>query len=75
MHNVPIADDEMKACIVLAANRLALAGLSCLALAMVGVTMLITDFLFGTTTTVIATGVTVLIFAAVWYAIPLRRRL
>jgi amino acid transporter len=59
--------------IVVGANRLAIAGLSFLAVAMVGVTMLITDFLFTPATTVVASAVTVLVFAAVWYAIPLRR--
>ncbi len=61
--------------LVITANRLSIIGLSFLAVAMTGVILLVTDFLFGTLTTVIAsTGVAVM-FAILWYAIPLRRRL
>jgi hypothetical protein len=61
--------------IVLVANRLAIAGLACLALAMTGVTLLVTDVLFGALTTVVVTAAVVLGFALLWYAIPLRRLL
>jgi hypothetical protein len=54
-------------------NRLAIAGLTFLALAMSGVVMLVTDVLFGTATTVVTTAIAVLVFAAVWYAIPFAR--
>ena len=60
--------------LVVSANRLMLAGLGVLALAIVGAMVLVTDFLFAPGTTV-AVGVGVfLIFAVVWLAIPLRRR-
>jgi hypothetical protein len=36
--------------------------------------LLITDVLFSTATTVVATGVLALAFVLLWYAIPLRRR-
>jgi len=59
--------------IVEVSNRLTIAGLTLLAIAMTGVIVLITDFVFGPVTTVVtavALGVT---FAWFWYAMPLRR--
>jgi Family of unknown function (DUF6328) len=61
--------------IVFLANRLTIAGLAFLALAMSGVMLLITDVLYGTAATVIAGTLTVLSFAALWYVIPIMRRL
>jgi hypothetical protein len=60
--------------IVFLANQLAIIGLAFLALAMTGVVLLVTDFIFGTAATVIATTMTALTFAVLWYAVPLRRR-
>ena len=60
--------------IVLMANRLAIVGLGLMALAMAGVVLLITDLLFGSTTTAIATAATLAAFAFLWYAVPLARR-
>jgi hypothetical protein len=54
---------------------LAIAGLTFLALAMTGVVLLVTDFIFGTPATTIATAMTALLFALLWYILPLRRRL
>ena len=59
--------------IVLVANRLAVIGLSFLAVAMTGVILLVTDVLFGTATVVIATAMVGLMFGALWYLVPLRR--
>jgi hypothetical protein len=61
--------------IVFLANRFALVGLAFLALAMTGVVLLITDFLYSPTATVIVTSSTALVFGLLWYGIPLRRRL
>jgi hypothetical protein len=61
--------------ILLISNRLAIAGLSCLAVAMTGAILLITDFLYGSTTTAIAVGGVAVAFAGVWFAVPLRRLL
>ncbi|MEX2194480.1 MAG: DUF6328 family protein [Thermoleophilaceae bacterium] len=61
--------------IVATANKLAIAGLGALALAMIGVVMLVTDFLFATSTTIVVTMLTALLFAVVWYALPISRRL
>ena len=55
------------------ANRMTIAGLTLLAIAMTGGITLITHVLFGTTTTVITTAAIAVGFATVWYAIPLRR--
>jgi hypothetical protein len=61
--------------IVFLANKFAIVGLAFLALAMTGVVMLITDLLYGSLATKIATSATALTFAVVWYGIPLRRRM
>jgi hypothetical protein len=61
--------------IVLVSNRLALAGLAALALAMTGVILLITDVLFAPLTTLIATAVTGATFALLWFVGPIHRRL
>ena len=61
--------------IVVTANRLAIIGLTFLAVAMTGATLLVTDFLFGALTTLAACAAVAAMFAVLWYAIPLRRRL
>ena len=65
---------QQKARLVLLANRLAIVGLGFLALAMTGVVLLITDFLFSTLLTVLCTSFAGLMFAIFWYALPLWRR-
>ena len=63
-----------KRSLVFDGNRLALAGLTCLALAMLSAVFLVVDVLFGTTTvavTVVGTGA---LFVAVWLVLPLVRR-
>jgi len=64
-----------KAYIVFLANRLTIIGLGFLALAMAGVIFLITDILYGRTATIVATVVTIVVFAVMWYALPIARRL
>lgn len=56
------------------ANRASIAGLACLALAIIGAIVLITDFLYGTTGTVIAGAVAALAFLMLWFLIPLWAR-
>ena len=60
--------------IVFLANKLAIVGLGFLALAMTGVVLLVTDFIFSVVATVITTAVTALTFVILWYVVPLRRR-
>jgi Family of unknown function (DUF6328) len=60
---------------VMTSNRLAIAGLAFLALAIIGVVLLITDVLYGAPTVIAVTALTALLFAGLWYALPLGRAL
>ena len=66
---------QQKGRLVYIANRLAIVGLGFLALAMTGVVLLVTDFLFATVVTVICTTFAGLMFLTFWYGLPLLRRL
>lgn len=66
---------QQKRQLVLLANRLTIAGLGFLALAMTGAVMLITDVLYGGLATVVISAASIAMFVALWYALPLRRRL
>lgn len=57
------------------ANRLAIAGLAALGLAMTGVMLLISDYLFSTTMAIVATTLSAALFAVLWGALPLHQRL
>ena len=61
--------------LVLVSNRLAIAGLVFLALAMTGAIMLITDVLFGVVATVVFSAAALAMFVLLWGLLPLRRRL
>jgi membrane-bound acyltransferase YfiQ involved in biofilm formation len=61
--------------IVNMAGRFAVAGLATLALAMTGAVLLVTDVLFGSTVVALAAAGTGAMFALLWFALPLRRRL
>jgi hypothetical protein len=66
---------QQKHRLVFISNRLAIAGLLALALAMTCAILLITDLLFGTVATVITVALTLTMFGVFWVALPLRRRL
>ncbi len=66
---------QQKGKLVFVSNVLAIVGLGFLALAMTGVVLLVTDFLFATAVTVVCTTLSALMFAIFWYALPLRSRL
>jgi hypothetical protein len=66
---------QQKRRLVFIANRMAIAGLGFLALAMTGAIMLITDVLFGAVATAITSAAAALMFVVLWYVLPLRRRL
>jgi high-affinity Fe2+/Pb2+ permease len=66
---------QQKEHLVYLANKLSIAGLGCLALAMTGAIVLITDLLFGTAATVITGTLAFAVFLLLWYAMPLKRRL
>jgi len=55
------------------ANRLAILGMTSLAVAMVGAVMLITDFVFDGDTMVASVIVVAVAFLIIWYAMPARR--
>ncbi|HEV7845364.1 MAG TPA: DUF6328 family protein [Thermoleophilaceae bacterium] len=61
--------------IVFGATRLSIVGLTLLALAMSGAVLLITDFVYAGTTAAITSAGVVLLFALLWYAIPIKRLL
>jgi Family of unknown function (DUF6328) len=56
------------------ANRMAITGLTFLALSITGVLFLITDVLFGGAATVVVTVLTVLLVVGLWFVWPLTRR-
>lgn len=60
--------------LVRVANRLTIAGLSFVALAITGVTALVTDYVFGTVETVVTTTAVGLAIGLLWYVLPLQRR-
>ncbi len=64
-----------KAHIVFLANKLAIAGLGFLAIAMSCVIWLITDLLYGSTATTVVTTLTAVTFAVLWYVVPVVRRI
>jgi Family of unknown function (DUF6328) len=65
---------QQKEFIVTIANRLALAGMLILAVAMCGAIALISDFLFGLATAVISTVVMATAFVGFWFLGPIVRR-
>jgi hypothetical protein len=65
---------QQKHHLVFTANRLTIAGLGFLALAMTGALLLVTDFLFGAAATAVTASVSFVLYAVLWYALPLRRR-
>jgi Na+/melibiose symporter-like transporter len=67
---------QQKHRLVFIANRLAIAGLATLALAMTCAIMLVTNVLFGTVaTTVVTTALVLTMFFVLWAVLPLMRRL
>ena len=64
-----------KELILFASNRMAIAGLGFLAAAMVGAVMLIANYAFSETLTIVSGIVAFVIFGGLWYALPLARKL
>lgn len=60
--------------LLLTSNRLALVGLTFLALAMIGAVMLIADYVFSSTLTVVSALVAVALFGTLWAILPIVRR-
>jgi hypothetical protein len=66
---------QQKARLVRLGNWMTLIGLAFLAIGMTGVVLLVTDFLFSTPVTVVCTSVAALMFATLWYGLPIWTRL
>src|ERR1700704_5040396 len=66
---------QQKQQLVFLANRLTIAGLGFLALAMTGAIVLITDVLFGGVATAVFGAAAATMFVTLWGLLPLRRRL
>jgi hypothetical protein len=66
---------QQKEHLVFLANRLAIAGLGFLALAMSGAIVLITDVLYGGVATALAGAGALAMFTSLWWLLPLQRRL
>jgi magnesium-transporting ATPase (P-type) len=67
---------QQKHRLVFVSNRLAIAGLGTLALAMTCAILFVTNVLWGTVATTVVTTVLVLtMFVVLWVALPMRRRL
>lgn len=66
---------QQKRHLVKLANRLTIAGLAFLALAMTGVIMLVTDVLFGGVMTAVTSALTGGMFFFLWYLMPLGQRI
>lgn len=73
LHRLNFRAHDKKA-IVLISNRLVIVGTFVLGLAMVAVMVLISDVLFSPATAAVAGVVSALVFALLWVALPLSRR-
>jgi Family of unknown function (DUF6328) len=71
-HRLLFRHDE-KRHIVFSSNRVVIAGLAFLALAMCGCLLLVTTKLFGITAGVLTASIGALPFLVLWFAVPLRR--
>jgi Family of unknown function (DUF6328) len=61
--------------IVFGATKLSIIGLALLAAAMTGAVLLITDFLYHSTTVAIVAGAVAILFAILWFGWPVKRLL
>jgi hypothetical protein len=75
VHHRILFRQQDKEYVVVTANRLVLIGLGFLALAMIAAVVLVTDVVFGATMTTVVGVLVGVMFAVVWYVMPLRRRL
>jgi uncharacterized protein DUF6328 len=65
---------EDKEHLLLSSNKLAIVGLSFLASAMIGAVMLIADYVFSPTLTIVAAVVSTAVFGILWAIVPIGRR-
>jgi hypothetical protein len=57
--------------ILLASNRMSIAGLGFLALATTGAVMLIADFIYSPTLTIVSGAIAAIVYGLLWYVLPL----
>jgi hypothetical protein len=65
---------QQKQHLIYLANKFSIAGLACLALAMTGAIMLITDVMFSTGAVIVTSAAAFLVFFLFWFALPLQRQ-
>jgi predicted neutral ceramidase superfamily lipid hydrolase len=65
---------EDKEHLLVSSNKLAIVGLTFLALAMIGAVMLIADYVFSPTLTIVAGVVSTAVFGTLWAILPIGRR-
>ena len=73
-HRMRFRRDD-KEYVVFSANRLAIAGLVCLSIAILGAILLVSDFLFGAPAAAASTAVTAVTLVWCWFASPLGREI
>ena len=73
-HRIMFGEGE-KARLVRISSNLALAGLACLAVAMTGAVLLVTDLLFEQTTVIVTVVAMAVLYVALWFGLGLARRL
>jgi len=73
IHRIDFRNRHKGAMIILA-NRIAIAGLVFVALAMVGALTFITDLLYGGVATIAVAVASTILFGTVWFLLPIRRR-
>lgn len=61
--------------IIQVANRLAIAGMACLAVAMAATVLLLTDHVLGDWGAIVITVFAAILFGLLWFALPLRHRM
>jgi hypothetical protein len=63
-----------KPMLIMLSSKLAVAGLACLALAMNGAVLLVTDVMFDSTTVAVTVAVTATLYIGLWFVLGLVRR-
>lgn len=74
LHRIQFRRDDKKY-IVHAANRYAIGGFAALLVSVTGAVLLVTDFVYGVTTTVVSTAAIALVLVVCWFVLPVMRRL
>ena len=73
-HRIMFGEGEKERLVRISSN-LALAGIACLAVAMTGAVLLVTDLLFEQTTVIVTVVAMAVLYVALWFGLGLARRL